>query len=467
MNSKVKSLLFNRYSIWLITAFLISYGGYGQATFLTEIKASHVYDVFEDDKGCLIASTREGITRINPSGNILWQRKGGSLLFGEALKDSQYYLFSARSSEFGGFGMAAYDYKGKELWSVYHSTQPVARSIWDFMVDTARRQNIVVGMKHEPGGSNKLYYWIAGVDFRGNIQWENIWRDSGRNRIITRVVKNTKTKGYYLLTVDENDSRNQELLNVDTLGRLLNRNFVEPNPCHKLSIFDYNLKDIIPYNDSLCLATVDFGYSQFCSQGNGWYYYFYNSRGEMVKKIRKEWVSTLVIQTHDKGILFGGGTSIAKLNKELELEWSSKLYPQENNQSVEIIKIAQSRDGGYYGIAHGYKNVDHPIIRYYYFAYVFKTDSLGQIHQQKEYSEKTQSMMLQPNPAQNTVRIAIPYYHGTIKARFYDIFGVFLFEQIGNERDYFDIGHLSSGMYRVEALIEETGEMRSMKLMIQ
>jgi hypothetical protein len=75
--------------------------------------------------------------------------------------------------------------------------------------------------------------------------------------------------------------------------------------------------------------------------------------------------------------------------------------------------------------------------------------------------------MLQSNPAGNKVRIAIPYYYGSIYARSYDMHGVLVFEKTQDEQVPFDISSLTSGMYIVKARIQETGETRTMKLVVQ
>ncbi len=147
------------------------------------------------------------------------------------------------------------------------------------------------------------------------------------------------------------------------------------------------------------------------------------------------------------------------------MKWAHNVLPEKDSEAVEIKKIAQSADGGYYGIADGYRILTNG--DWQYIVYIFKTDSLGKINPTEEYSEKKEPMMLQPNPANDKVRIAIPYYYyGSIYARFYDVRGVLVFEKTQDEQVPFDISSLASGLYLVKARIEETGETRTMKLVI-
>jgi hypothetical protein len=76
-------------------------------------------------------------------------------------------------------------------------------------------------------------------------------------------------------------------------------------------------------------------------------------------------------------------------------------------------------------------------------------------------------MMLQPNPAKNKVRIAIPYYYGTIEASFYNLQGQFIESQTLVESGFFDISRLSPGIYFVKGRNIETNETRTMKLVVK
>ena len=437
-----------------------------QNTFFYECEASFSQDVFEDDKGCIIALTEDRIIKLSPYGTLLWEHEDYTLLNGFNIKDSQRYIFSATSSEMGGFGMASYDYRGKRIWGKYLSPLPVARFIEDFIHDSIRQQYIVAGDKYKVGAFGKHSYWIAGVDYRGNIIWENYWHDSMQPRYFKRIFKNRKTNGYFLLTDDQTGQYPKELINVDSLGRLINRNPLEPNPCTIIgsSSSDYTLRGITSFNDTMFIASIEARSS--CPDPYGTYFYLYNNQGKLIKRIYSQDANGVMHQTIDNGLLTGAGIYIAKLNKNFERKWAKNILPDKEFEAVYIKKIAQSKDGGYYGIADGYRAINNNWSDRQYVVYVFKTDSNGVINQ-KLPDNKLDSAMLQPNPANNKVKIVVPHYFGKVAAEFYNIHGVFLFKKMQDEQDMYDISHLSPGMYIVKAMLEETGEMRTMRLVVQ
>ena len=460
MSSIAKSYWCSRY-IFLLSILGIGFSKtYSQNTFFYECEALRAMDVFEDSKGCIIATTDDRVIRLSPNGTVLWEFAENTLLKGINLQDSQYYVYSAVSSEFGGFGMASFDYRGNKIWSKYIDSFPDSKTILDILHDTIRKQYIVAGVKQKIGVNTDEYYWIAGVDYRGKILWENYWRDNSKNVHFKRIFKNTLTKGY-LLTTESYDFIDPELINVDSIGKLINRNPIESNICQNTS---FDLLDITSFNDTSYVVTLNILRS--CpNQEDGSYFYFYNSIGKLVRRLKNDWAGGYLIKDKNSRILTYGGNIIAKLNNSFALEWTKELYTQHDSESIYIKKMAKSKDGGYYGIADGFK-----LDRFgnnNYVVYVFKTDSLGNINQKEEYLEKLQPVMLQPNPANNQVRIAIPYYYGTVTVEFYTMLGEFLFNKTKSEQDMYDISSLSPGMYIVKAKIEETGEERTMRLVVE
>lgn len=437
-----------------------------QNSFFYECESDFSQDIFEDDNGCIVVLTEDRIIRLSPYGSLLWESWDNSLVNGFNIKDSQSYIFSATSSEMGGFGMASYDYKGKRVWGKYLSPLPESRFIEDFIHDSVRHQYIVAGDKYKVGEFNKPSYWIAGVDYHGNIIWENFWRDTIQGRYFKRIFKNKKTKGYFLLTEDADRDFPYELMNVDSLGKLINRNPLEPNPCtiNVPSPSDYTLIDIRSFNDTMFIASIVARTS--CPDPYGTYFYLYNSQGKLIKRIYSQDANGVMFQTRDNGLITGAGIYIAKLNENFELKWAKNILPDKEFEAIYIKKITQSKDGGYLGIADGYRAINNNWSDRQYVVYVFKTDTNGLINQQIE-NNKLESAILQPNPANTKVRIAIPNYFGKITAQFYNVLGVFLFEKTIYEDDMYDISSLSSGMYTVKARLEETGEMRTMKLVVQ
>ena len=465
MKKLLKSYWFTKI---LILVFILSIGfnkTNAQSTFFIKIGTWGGYfpNVFEDEKGCILAKYDFGLTRISPDGRILWKTRDNNLLSGACIRDSQYYVFPALDSEMGGFRFQAIDYKGKTVWMERENFAEVRmRTVNDFIIDSARRQYIVSGDRGKVGDLKNIYYWIAGLDYRGHILWEREWRDSGESRYFKKILKNKKTGGYMLLTQDFKDQFRKELFNVDTAGKLIERNFPEPNPCKiNISSSSYRLKDIISYNDTMFLATFSTFLDNDCPLEEGNYFYFYNSNGKLIKRLANDWAVDYLKQAKDKKILIWAGNFIGKLNANFQLEWAKEIFPVDEKAIEGIEKVEESRDGGFIGIAQGVNIADENYV------FVFKTDSLGNINPTEEYEEKQQPVMLQPNPANNQVRITIPYYYGTVAVEFYTMLGEFLYKKTKSEQDMYDISSLSPGMYIIKAKIEETGEERTMRLVVE
>ncbi len=473
MNRLVKNFWFNKCLITLLMLCGSLINTTAQHSFFIKITASGAYapNVFEDEKGCIIAKYDYGLTRINPDGRILWQTSDKALVKGACIADSQHFIFPSIASEMGGFAFQAIDYKGKTLWIVQEEIMQTTRlrTIRDFIIDSARKQYIVAGDRGKVGISQNIYYWIAGLDYRGHILWEREWRDNGENRYFKKIIKNNKTRGYILLTQDVNFIlEKQELFSLDSIGQLLERSYIEPNPCNiNPDSRNYRVKDLIAFNDTMFLATLSCRLSNDCPLKEGNYFYFYNANGKLIKRLKNAWAVDFIRQTKDKKIVICAGNFIGKLNTNFELEWAKDIFPEDSMALVFIEDFAQCKDGGYLGIAGGYRAINNNWSDIQYVVYVFKTDSLGNINPKEEYIEKLQPVMLQPNPASNKVRIAIPYYYGKVTVEFYTMHGVFLFKKTKDEQDMYDISSLATGIYIVKARLEETEELRTMKLIVQ
>jgi hypothetical protein len=182
----------------------------------------------------------------------------------------------------------------------------------------------------------------------------------------------------------------------------------------------------------------------------------------VVRRIDSEDGVFKIIPQNDGGLVTTDGSSwLLRYDSNFKLMWKRNIFQEHTSQYLEIREVYQSRDGGYYGVAFGQTNI--PFAHY---AYAFKTDSLGRIFNNAGYSEWKQPMMLQPNPAHGKVRIAIPWYYGSIEAEFYNLQGQLILTQTHNEQDAFDISGLSAGVYVVKARNPSTGETRNMKLVV-
>lgn len=436
-----------------------------QNSFFYETEAFRAMDVFENENGFLIGVLDDRLIKLSPNGELVWKTYDNSLGSGFNLKRSRNYVMSAYSSEMGGFGMVSYNDKGQKVWSNYINTFPQVKTIVNIIHDTLRSQIIVAGIKKQIGIDNKSSYWIAGVDYHGRIVWENYWQDSTKSKYFQKIFLNQKTKGYLLLSAQENRDDFKELVSVDSLGRLLNKNPVFPNTCNmNLSLNDFILHDITTYNDTLLIASMEARSS--CPSLNGEYFNFYNLKGEMIKSLKTEIIGSHIQQTKDGGIILVSGYQLTKLNNKLELEWSKSILPDTENELMYFRKIAQSRDGGYYGIADGFRIVDEERNEKY-IAYFFKTDDKGNMSIEKEYSKNQNPALVYPNPSLNIVRIKIPHYHGKIEAGFYTIEGELLFHQTKNELEEFDISQLPRGSYFIKVRLVETNELKTIRLQVQ
>jgi len=472
MKVKPSKYYFNNKCILLIILSIYIFNINAQNnSFIVKLKDAWVaWDIKEDSKGGFIASIGSYCYRYSSSGDLLWKIKtGGNIDLFTAKDKNKFFTFGGGESTVGSFDLGVYNLNGKILSYNYRNPINETQTIWDFVFDSAKSQFVVCGWRYFIKSDHKKNYWIAGVDLNGKILWEQNLTDLNHSRYFRRIFKNNKTGGYFLLGNDEKVYGRHELFNVDSVGRFVDRYPIEPSPCQdKPSYYDYIINDISPFHDSLFIASISV--LTYCNPTpeDGSYYYVYNCKGKLINRIKHFWVSDFVKETPDKGILLGGGNFIAKLDANLNYLWSKEIYANyPPNEAVDIKKIYPSRDGGFYGIAegdiapNGWSNPTE------HWVYIFKTDSLGNIKPTPEYSEKLQPCMLQPNPAMGKVRIAIPYYYGTIQAQFYTMQGQMMLEQTQNEADNFDIRSLSAGIYVVHAKITETGEVRKMKLVVQ
>jgi hypothetical protein len=393
-----------------------------------------------------------GVDHVGPEGKVLWETGDINIFKGAVMPDSQSYIFAKLGSDDGGFSMIALDYRGQLKWFVNedHSSR-ILSTINDFVIDSVRKQFVVVGEKGKIGDYKNSYYWIAGVDYLGKILWENSWRDSSESRWFSKVFKNSKTGGYIVLTNDNKFDRRHELMNLDSLGKLTKRAPIEPNPANGLKNYDYVLLNIDRIDDSTFFATV------VEDPTNESYIYKYNR--DLIPVVKyKSYAAGFSRVTSEKYIAWANN-QIGCLDKDHNYIFIKEVYPLKDEENIIIHKLIPSRDGGFIGLAGGSNSLTNKN-----YQFVFKTDSLGNFSTSNVNTEKNQSIMIQPNPAQEYIRIAIPYYFGNIIAKFYNIQGKFLFEERQNEQDQFDISRLASGIYLVDAILIETGEIRRMKL---
>jgi hypothetical protein len=248
-----------------------------------------------------------------------------------------------------------------------------------------------------------------------------------------------------------------EIFTTDSLGHLISRNYVDS--CYDANYLTYlkEIVDISPFQDSLFLVS---GRTSCKRELN---YYIIDQYGKTKQKIISRYNFEIQLPLQNGNFLIAYGDQMALLDQNFNHIWiREKLFGEHLHFYYEIRKLRQSKDGGFYGIAEGIAPSGEDNL-----VFVFKTDRDGLIHPQNKYSEWDQPLMLIPNPASKKVRIAVPYYYGQIEAHFFDAKGNLISKQIQNDTDLFDIQHLSPGMYFVKAVILNTQESRTMKLIVE
>ena len=482
MKVKPSKYYFNNKCILLIILSIYIFNINAQNnSFIVKLKDAWVaWDIKEDSKGGFIASIGSYCYRYSSSGDLLWKIKtGGNIDLFTAKDKNKFFTFGGGESTVGSFDLGVYNLNGKILSYNYRNPINETQTIWDFVFDSAKSQFVVCGWRYFIKSDHKKNYWIAGVDLNGKILWEQNLTDLNHSRYFRRIFKNNKTGGYFLLGNDEKVYGRHELFNVDSAGRFVNRAPIEPQPVSEINAeANYGFGELFPYKNNQFVASMSVYGSKIPETKWGAYWYIYNFDGTLLERMKYAPENTdgageisKIKNNKYAGLSYNaitGKNELVKLDSNLTEIYRHNLYSNNGpNEAVYIKKIYPSRDGGYYGIAegdiapNGWSNPTE------HWVYIFKTDSLGNIKPTPEYSEKLQPCMLQPNPAMGKVRIAIPYYYGTIQAQFYTLQGQMMLEQTKNEADNFDIRSLSAGIYVVHAKITETGEVRKMKLVVQ
>lgn len=430
------------------------------STFMYTFKDRGCWDIVEDSKNGYIFNTFYDVNRIDKNGNKLFQYYEPRVWMIRQIKNdiNSIYLFGV-STEMGGYGFSKLDYSGNLLEENYltaSDNNDTSITPQDVIYDEKRDQFVVCGAKSY-FYSTKTQFWIAGVDKKGKILWQNSFFDKGKYKYLSKVIPNKKTGGYLLLGSDLNNNYYSEIFNTDSLGHLISRNYVDS--CYDANFLTYLMEvvDISPFQDSLFLVSG----RTTCNRNLN--YYVLDKFGKTKRKIFSDFNSELHIPLDNGNIFFAVGDYIYLLDQNFKLIWMrEKLFGEHLYFNYEIKSVHQSKDGGFYGVAEGVAPSGEDNL-----VFVFKTDRDGLIHPQNKYSEWDQPLMLIPNPASKKVRIAIPYYYGQIEAHFFDSKGNLISKQIQNDTDLFDIQHLSPGMYFVKAVILNTQESRTMKLIVE
>ena len=85
MNRLPKNCWYSKYILTLLILGFSLTKTKAQNTFFYECEASFSQDVFEDDKGCIIALTEDRIIKLSPYGTLLWEHEDYTLLNGSGV----------------------------------------------------------------------------------------------------------------------------------------------------------------------------------------------------------------------------------------------------------------------------------------------------------------------------------------------------------------------------------------------
>ncbi len=436
--------------------------GFSQAqvnTFVYTYKDWGCWDIVEDTKNGYLFNIYGKVNRIDKFGNKIFDfYDAGAWIIRQVKEDSNSYYLFGNAVDVGGFGFHKIDYSGNLLEENYiyaENDHDSTVTPMDVFYDEKRGQFIVCGSKSVLY-STKTHFWIAGVDKKGKIIWQNSFFDKGKHRYFSRILPNKSTGGYLLLGNENYTTEYSEIFTTDSLGQLLTRHFLDS--CYVSTFLTHLMQiiDLYPYRDSLFLIS---GRTKCNWELN---YYVVDKQGKPKQKIQSSYFGEFHLNLDNGNLLIAIGDHLALLDQNFNLIWHrQKLFGEHKDMYYEMRKIQKSKDGGFYGIAEGISNNNNNLV------FVFKTDSEGLIHPQNKYSEWDQPLMLIPNPASQKVRIAIPYFYGQIQARFFDAKGNFISQQTHFDTELFDIQHLSPGMYFVQAVNLNTQESRTLKLVVE
>ena len=423
-------------------------------------------DIIEDSKGGLMVFTAGEMYRLDKNGKVLSQGLCGVATHHYYFpNDDRVFEFNAANS----LDLDVYNLKCEYLIG-YPQTKfrDEIVSFRDMFYDSSRGQFIACGFY---GNKNMRYYagWVAGIDSAGKQVWSKLLPlPTAADYEISKILPTHKRGEYLCLLTDVDNYRYNEMYLIDSVGNVLKKAPLDPNPGANSWGIPYDLyRSTYVYSSSTpsftnlsdstyVISVIPAGKSQWDAT-----FYIYDQELNLIKKIKGGSMSlTRISNNRLIGYL---GNSIGIMNFELQVIDSIIPFSNKDVDYFGIMRVRESVDGGFYGVATG----DYAADPWQSWVYVFKTDSKGRIDNKAGYSEWEQPLMLQPNPAYNSVRVVIPYYYGEVETWIYDTHGSELLYYKHNELEPIDISTLSAGVYAVHARIVETGEVRKMKLVVQ
>jgi hypothetical protein len=439
-----------------------------QSSFFTKfpVQVPGGMDIIEDSKGGLMVFTGGEMYRLDKNGKILSQGLCGVATHHYYFpNDDRVFEFNAANS----LDLDIYNLKCEYLIG-YPQTKfrDEMVSFRDMFYDNSREQFIACGFY---GNKNMRYYagWVAGIDSAGKQVWSKLLPlPTAADYEISKILPTQKRGEYVCLLTDVDNYKYNELYLIDSVGNVLKKAPLDPNPGANSWGIPYDLyrstyvySSVTPSFTNLTdstyvISVIPAGKSQWDAT-----YYIYDKELKLIKKVKGGGMNLTRI-SNDR--LFGFlGNYIGIINSELQVIDSIIPFSNKDFDYFGINRVRESADGGFYGVASGYYASDP----WKTWIIVFKTDKNGNIENKEGYSEWDQPLMLQPNPAKDEVRVAIPYYFGEVESWIYDAQGNEMLYYKHNELDPIDISSLAAGVYIVHARIVETGEVRKMKLVVE
>ena len=459
---------------------------YGQRDgFLFKYKNIYVAscdDIIEDSKGGYIFNVGTEHIRLSPKGEIMWMKEWGYCMKYIAIPDSNVmYSFGWGIPGWGTFELVKFDLEGNRLFHIFEDLHGYETEyVQDALYDSIRKLFVVCGSYYDmkrkyPESSD---HWIAAYNLSGKKIWENKIHDSGTSRLFIRIFPNKKYHGYSLVSDDEHIRDRKEWIIVDSVGRVIKRAPVESNPAinpihpiqgtHYNGYYDYvipikgNNLSVDQLNDSVIIASVSdpLEYDQVNNL------YLYDQDFNIIKRIKDAGALGIVANKYGGYVGFGGPGILGFKNIDGSTYGWVGVYQNSPTEFIDIYKTKQSRDGGFYGVAVGeyYQSLDfsqHSDMA----VYVFKTDSIGLIHQNR-LKDANLPFKLQPNPAHNRVKVSVAYFYGDLNVKMYDVTGNLLLEKIQTDKDELDISSFTPGLYFLNATIIASGQSKTLKLQI-
>ena len=436
-------------------------------TFITRIEVGGAgFDILEDSKGCFLVFTAGEMLRLNKSGEIISRGMSGvSHRHHYFPNDDRVFEFSSGNS----FDLDVYSLKC-EFITGYPQTKLRDEIVgfYDMFYDPQRKLFIACGFY---GNKNMRYTgWVAGIDSGGNQLWTNLIPSPTNERYGVGRILPTNRRGEYVCLLEELDAGYyNELYLIDSTGNVLRKAPLDPNPGNNSWGKPYDLyrstyvdednstPSFTNLTDStFVMSVIPPGKSQWDR-----YFYIYDQELNLKRKIKGGGLNqTRIADNRMMGYL---GNYIGIMDSELQDIDSIIPFKDKAGEYFDLAMVRESADGGFYGVASGYYASDP----WKTWIIVFKTDKDGNIENKEGYSEWDQPLMLQPNPAKDEVRVAIPYYFGEVESWIFDAQGNEMLYYKHNELDPIDISALAAGVYIVHARIVETGEVRKMKLVVE